>query len=257
MSGIVARKLTVEGRDRPRLKDVDLQLLPGHVVVVLGPNGAGKTTLLRALLGRVEAAGEVALNGQPLSTLGFEERAARLAWLPQAQRLEEGLTATEVVLAARFRFKESRAHAATAAAAALTEAGGADLADHPMETLSGGEVQRVRMATLIAQAADFWLLDEPGNHLDPALQLSLYESLVAQVRDGRGLILVTHDLVRLPFLADAGVPVQVLCLQAGEVVLRTSLDDPDLPKKLGDVFGLDLQAVDLDGRRRLVIGGRQ
>jgi iron complex transport system ATP-binding protein len=140
---------------------------------------------------------------------------------------------------------------------ALTEAGGAQLAAHRVEALSGGEVQRIRLATLIAQQADFWLLDEPGNHLDPALQLSLYEALATQVQAGRGLVLVTHDLVRLPFLADAGVPVEVVCLAEGKVVLRTALDDPGLPDALGEVFGLDLREVEVDGKRRLVVGGRR
>ena len=254
---LVAQGLTVDGRQRPRLSGVDLSLSPGELVAGLGPNGAGKTTLLRALLGLTRFQGTVRLAEGSVGSLSPLERAAHLAWLPQRQPLEEGLTAEEVVAAARFRFDESLLASRAAAQSALERAGAGSLSSHRVETLSGGELQRVRLATLMAQEAGLWLLDEPGNHLDPALQLSLYESLVAEVQGGRGVVLVTHDLLRLPFLAQSGMRVTVLVLLDGEVVVHGSLDDPSLPDALGRVFGLTLHALEVEGHRRFVIGGRR
>ncbi|MEZ4241715.1 MAG: hypothetical protein R3F59_37320 [Myxococcota bacterium] len=113
-------------------------------------------------------------------------------------------------------------------------------------------MQRVRMAALRAQQAALWLLDEPGNHLDPAAQLALWDALHDAVRAGRGVLVVTHDVTLLPRLA----PLDVLGLAAGTGRFRLAGDDPALPEALGDLLGLDAVRVDVRGQPRLVVAGR-
>ncbi|MCB9663249.1 MAG: ATP-binding cassette domain-containing protein [Alphaproteobacteria bacterium] len=244
------------GRGRPRLAGVDLALSPDVLTVVVGPNGSGKSSLLAALLGQVRPTqGTCEVDGRAASAWSPRARAAHLAWLPQDPVLEEGITAREAVAAARYRHDEPWRTALHEAEAALARHDLASLADAPMQTLSGGEAQRVRLAALEAQAAAWWLLDEPGNHLDAAVQLQLLEVLRARVHGGGGVLLVTHSLPLLPHLA--GTPTRVVGLAQGRVAVDASLDDPSLPERLGALVGLQLRTVEVDGLARWVVVDRR
>lgn len=249
---IEAHGLCVGPATAPRLSDVRVALQPGRVTLLLGPNGAGKSTLVRALLGLERASsGQVSVGGRALTALTHSERAAALGWLPQQPALDADLTAREVVEAARYRFDEPRRVAQRAAEDALDALGARPLASRPLTTLSGGEVQRVRLAALRAQQAAWWLLDEPGNHLDPAVRFEVVDHLRAHAQAGGGVVLVTHDLGLISHLPGAFVWV----LRAGRVVDTCATDTPDLADRLGRAFGLSMRSVRVDGVDRLVVLG--
>jgi iron complex transport system ATP-binding protein len=246
MTRLSVRAVAVPGR----LRAVDLEIAPGELVALVGPSGAGKSTLLGVWTGAVRAtSGEVLLDGVPLPSLSSRERASRLAWLPQRPALERGLRAREVVAAARYRFDEPRHASLAAADAALARAGVAALAERTVETLSGGEAQRVHLASLIAQDAGAWLVDEPGAHLDPARRLDLVGVLRASA-PARTVVWVTHDLELLTHLPTG---TRVVGLRDGAVALDARLGEPDLARRIGDLFALALRPVDVDGRERWVI----
>jgi iron complex transport system ATP-binding protein len=252
---VVASEVTVPGRSRPRLDGLSLCIEPG-ITVVVGPNGSGKSTLLGALRGVVPlTGGAVTVEGRAIPRLSILERAGLFAWLPQTPRLEQGLTAEDAVIAARYRFGTSRAASREVAREALASVGASAWASASMATLSGGEAQRVRLATLVAQEAQIWLLDEPGAHLDPAVRLSLVDVLAAQRRAGVGLVVVTHDLAVLSRLGPE--PVRVVGLREGRVAFHTSRDAPEFTEQLSDLLALELREVELEGRRTwLVVGPR-
>ena len=105
MSGFVLEQVVLSGPQGPRLDEVSLTIAPNEHLMVVGPNGAGKSTLLSLLRGQVvPERGQVTVSGQDPRAGSARERAARLAWLPQHPRIEDGLSALEVVAAARFRF---------------------------------------------------------------------------------------------------------------------------------------------------------
>ncbi len=236
MSDLALRGLRV-GR---RLGPLDLDLAAGHLTLVLGPNGAGKSTLLSTLAGLQRPdAGSLRLGGLDLARLRPVARAAYTAWLPQSPRAEDGVTALEAVAAARYRHREPVAEREAHAMGALTALGLEAFAHRLMSTLSGGEAQRVRMAALVAQDATWWLLDEPMNHLDPAVRLDLCQVLTDRVSSGGNVVLVSHDLGLLPHLG----PARVVLLAGGLVVHQGDVNDPTLAEPLGEAFGIHLHRV--------------
>jgi iron complex transport system ATP-binding protein len=253
-AGLHISNLHVQGRLQPRLDQLCLQLPAAQVALLVGPNGAGKSTLVRCIAGLERpSAGTIRVDGTPLDQLSPIERACKIAWLPQEDHSEGGLLAWELVASARFRFREGARTSESYARRILHDQGAGHLADHPIRRLSGGEAQRVRLASLHAQEAAWWLLDEPANHLDPGLRLELLEQVALRANHGGGILLVSHDLSLLPHLPDA----RVLGLQNGRLVLDCTAGDPSMPEQLGCLFGLHFAMTNIQEQRRLHLLGRR
>lgn len=251
-STLHALDLSITAGETAILQGLDLSVAAGECVALVGPNGAGKSTLLRAMLGLVKPSqGDVQWNGQSVRALKGIDRAAAMAWLPQHGIIQEAVPVLDFVKAARFRFSESRATSIDAAHHALATVGAAALAHRPITTLSGGELQRVMMATLVAQDAALFLLDEPANHLDPRHQATFYEMLAAQWRNGRGIVCITHDINLLTHLAPAGEAnqVRVVGLADGQIQFDQRLDEPNIGDTLGSLFGIRVETIERDGAR--------
>ncbi|MSO71026.1 MAG: ATP-binding cassette domain-containing protein [Alphaproteobacteria bacterium] len=188
-----ADRISVALGGRSVLSDVSVALHAGEVVTLIGPNGAGKTTLLRALLGLIAPnAGRVAMR--PGLVLGY---------MPQRLTLDEALPLT----VGRFlALAGPLAAAGTSAVAA--ETGITHLLDRPVQSTSGGEMQRVLLARALMRAPQALVLDEPGQNLDAAGQAELFVQLDAiRKRRGCGVLMVTHDLHVVMAAAD-----RVICL---------------------------------------------
>jgi len=220
---IEADRLTVLRLGRPVLRSVSLRVGDGEVVSVIGPNGAGKSTLMAALLGLLPPAeGAVRLDTAPIARLPRRQIARRIAYVPQVHDGYLGFTAREIIEAGRYAHlepldplsAEDRENVASAAAAAGVEA----LMDRTVDTLSGGERQKVWIAAALAQATPVLFLDEPTNALDPAHQVELIRIMRSFIANrGHTLLVISHDL-NLP-LALGG---RVLALHDGTV----AFDEP-------------------------------
>lgn len=222
-----------------RITGADLTIAAGDCVVLVGKNGAGKSTLLSLLAGLLTPSSGVArLSGKSAADLGENERAGKVAWLPQRPHVEGTLTAREVVALARFRFAETVQDSAMRADEILELSGARHLAAKRLDGMSGGEAQRVLLAALRAQGAPLLLVDEPANHLDPLAQVQTYQAL-GQLwqKDGATLCLVTHDL-RLCRLLGPAERVQVVGVAEGRTSWRLPLAHPDLPLELERLYGV-------------------
>jgi len=252
MAALEFVELSVRLGQRQLLRDVTLRVGVGEFVALIGPNGAGKTTLLKAALAlRPVSSGSVRLAGSAVGELDARSRAARVAWLPQHVRAEEPITSVESVAAARYRFRESHAESRRAAERALERVGAGQYAERRVTELSGGERQRVAFACLIAQEAQILLFDEPANHLDPAQQLEIYRLLGQLWREGRSILCINHDV---NLLHHVGQPerLRVVGLRAGRLMFDAPYAAPDLPERIGDLFGVEMQSVQVGAQRIIV-----
>lgn len=250
--------LTIEAGTARLLDSVSLQIQAGEFVALVGPNGAGKSTLIHAILGlRNITSGSIQVGGQAVGGLSGRERAAQLAWLPQHGQTREPIPVIELLVAARFRFDEGRSIAVKAAEAALASVEASTLRDRSINSLSGGESQRVALAVLRAQEAQFLLLDEPANHLDPVQQLRTYARLGSLWAEGRGLLCVTHDLNLLAAVErpNPDTPIRVVGLRSGQLCFDSHFDSPELPELLSELFQVRFEALSHQGGRHLVVAG--
>jgi len=182
------------------LHGVSLEIPPGDLVGILGPNGSGKTTLLRLLGGMLPpASGRVMIDGRDLARIPRRDIAKRIAVVPQETRLSFEYSVLEVVLMGRYphlgAFELESQQDLAMAREALAATGTLALEDRLFQTLSGGEKQRVIIASALAQSAGLMLLDEPTTALDPGYQIEI-AMLLRRLNAERGVTMAvaTHDL---------------------------------------------------------------
>jgi iron complex transport system ATP-binding protein len=251
VTAISIEDVAVQSRSQRVLEGISIRIGCGDRVVLVGPNGAGKTTLLRAILGlQTLSAGRILIDGQTTHALSPQERAAKLAWLPQQALADEPITTLEYVAAARFRFHESSRSAREAALRALGRVDAEPWAPRLVTQLSGGEQQRVALAALLAQQSQIVLADEPANHLDPAQQAAIW-GLLGQFAASGTMIVVTHDVNWVAWLGPlAGT--RIVALKQGRVAFDLMANDALLTDRLSELYGIRMRAHG-DSRDRVII----
>jgi len=231
----------VRGRDRSgfSLRDVSIDVPRGSLTGLLGLNGCGKTTLLRLLAGILTpASGTVTLSERPLQELSRREIARRLALVPQETHPAFDYTALEMVLMGRHPhlglFELEGPHDLRVAHDALAATGTDHLADRAYMTLSGGEKQRVVIASALAQSSDVLLLDEPTASLDLGYQLDV-ASLLSELNRERGvtMLLATHDLNLAASVCD-----RLILLREGRVIAQGKTTDVLTASRVREIYGV-------------------
>src|SRR5204863_1919174 len=153
-----------DGDGRDVVEDVSLAVPRGAIVGLLGPNGSGKTTLLRLMSGTLRPRrGRIALDAAPIDRLSRRELARLIAVVPQETHSTFDFNVVEIVLMGRYahlgRFEVEGAGDLRIAREALAATGTSALEARRFATLSGGEKQRVVIASALAQSAGILLLD--------------------------------------------------------------------------------------------------
>ncbi|HUT98686.1 MAG TPA: ABC transporter ATP-binding protein [bacterium] len=251
LSGVIAGY----SASQPVLCGVNLSVGAGEFAALVGPNGSGKSTLLAVATGYLPAqAGEVTLAGRRLNSLSAVERARTVAWLPQELPNAPGYTVRQVVLLGRYGnltgFGTYSPGDESAADDALRRCDIGRLAERSAGELSGGERQRVFLAQALAQGARLMLLDEPTNHLDPSSLAYLLKLLKELTAEGRGILMVTHDLNLAARYAD-----RMAILSGGGIIAEGRPEEVVRPKLLREVYGAELTVVrhPVDGKPQILL----
>jgi len=217
---IVAKGIAVRfGRTRV-LEGVDFALRAGEMVGLIGPNGSGKTSLLRIIAHlRAPDAGLVRYGGQSAVEIGTRELSRRIAYLAQGGNVHWPMRVESLVALGRLPHRRPMQGLDAADREAIERAMAAcdiiPFRTRTMSEVSGGERLRILLARALAVEADMLLADEPIAALDPLHQLQVMELLRLTARNGRGVVVVLHDLAlaarfcdRLVLLAGGGVLVE-------------------------------------------------
>jgi ABC-type Fe3+/spermidine/putrescine transport system ATPase subunit len=211
--GLSVRAVRVMFNSRRVLNGVDLDVAPGEIVALQGPSGAGKSTLLAVIAGLIAPdSGTVTLNGNDITGVAPHrrnismvfQRPGLFAHLDVAGNVGFGLR-----MARSPRVPRQRVHERTGEVLELVDLVG--FASRSVDTLSGGEAQRVSLARALAPHPSVLLLDEPLSALDAALRGRLADD-VARIlrREGCTTLYVTHDVAEAHRIADRVVELRQL-----------------------------------------------
>ncbi len=235
------------------LAEATLSLEAGELVSVAGPNGCGKTTLVRALLGLVPLrAGEVLLDERLVTGFRRADLAQLVALVPQREETPFSWRVDEMVGFGRYARLGALSPMSPGDRAAVEEAlvrcDVADLRARRVETLSGGEWQRVRIARALAQEPRLLVLDEPTASLDLGHEMELFELVRRLVGQGLAALVVSHHLNLAARYSD-----RMLLLDKGRIAAagppRTVME----PELLSRVFKWPVRIMTLeDGTPQLV-----
>ena len=218
-AALEATQLTVRypNAPAPALDSVSMVVPRGAFYAVLGPNGSGKSTLLRALLGMVpHAAGEAHVSGRLVSDWDRRALAREAGVVPQSESVAFPITVRELVAMGRYphlgALQSERPADRKAISEAMRVCDVETLAQRFLSTLSGGEIQRTRLARALAQEPNVLVLDEPTASLDVRHEMEILELLRASADRGMTIFLITHHLDLAARFAD-----RLLLLDGGRV----------------------------------------
>lgn len=198
------------------LRDIDLEVPTGQVVMVLGPSGSGKSTLCRTI-NRLEPidSGTITIDGNELPAEGRALAALRadVGMVFQSFNLFAHKTILENVMLAPMKVrKKNKADAKAKALELLDRVGIANQADKYPAQLSGGQQQRVAIARALAMNPKVMLFDEPTSALDPEMVNEVLDVMVGLAKEGMTMLVVTHEMGfarkaadRIIFMADGVV----------------------------------------------------
>jgi iron complex transport system ATP-binding protein len=225
--------------ENPVLKGISLQISPAEFIGIIGPNGAGKSTLLKLIDGiYTDVKAQIFINGQPIRSLSRKALARQVAYLPQEIDMAFAYSVEEVIRMGRFPYLQGIHLYAREDQKMVEEV--MQLMDvkqfrlRSFHELSGGEKQRVMIASALAQEPEIILLDEPTSALDLHHQIGIYQ-ILKELQKSRHLtvIVVTHDINLAAQFCD-----RMILMHEGEII-RDGIPDEVLKFQiLQDIFGV-------------------
>ena len=236
------RDLEFRYREKPVLDGASLEIRSGEVFGILGPNGCGKTTLLKNLNKNLSPCGGcVLLDGDVLEDIKKKDVAKKIAVVPQTNEIHFSFTVRDVVSMGRMPFQGMMSGESEEDKRivddAIRQTGLERLADRHINTMSGGERQRVIIARAIAQTPQIILMDEPTLHLDISMQFDAL-NLVYRLAKENGLtvIIVSHDLPMVARYCD-----RILMIHDHKIHALGTPEEVLTPDNMRIVFNVDAE----------------
>ena len=230
------------------LQGISLEVSPQKLTAFIGPNGAGKSTLL-SIMSRLtkKDQGILSIKGREIESWNSQELAQELTILKQKINYQAKLTVEELVSFGRFPYSRGRLKAEdwekireTLDYLELT-----NLKDRYIDSLSGGQLQRVFIAMVLAQDTDFILLDEPLNNLDIKQSVSMMQILKRLVEElGKTIIIVLHDINMASQYAD-----EIVAFKDGQVFCKGTTAQIMQADLLSQLYEIPIKLADINGKK--------
>lgn len=235
---------TVAYGDRAVLTDLTFEVPQGLFTAIIGPNGCGKSTLVKTMARTLRPRkGNVLLDGTALTRWRSKAIARRIALLPQDPVSPDGVTVRTLVARGRHPYhtplKQWIPGDNNAVKTAMAATGVTELADEPLRGLSGGQRQRAWIAMVLAQDAEYVLLDEPTSFLDVSHQIEVLHLCQDMRESGRTVVAVLHDLNQAVRYAD-----HLVVMREGAIVDSGEPADVVQKSMVEDVFSLPCQVIE-------------
>ena len=240
------------------VEDFDILLSKHHITSIIGPNGSGKSTVLKALTRLLRyQKGAVCLDGKDLQDFGPKELARRIGVLPQMHSAPADFRVKELVGYGRMPhqgfFARMNGEDERIVDEAMKATGTYHLRDKSIHEISGGETQRVWIATVLTQQPEILFLDEPTTYLDISHQMEMMRLIKRLNREnGIGVVMVLHDLSHALEVSD-----WIVVIKDGEKYDEGKPCDVITTKMMREVYDVECDIVRLPGREKPIIAYRE
>lgn len=228
------------------IDDISLDVPKGSFVGIVGPNGSGKSTLLKTIY-RVNKAsgGSVYLNGKDIAKMGNREVARYMAVVGQENHISFDFTVMEVMMiglyADRSFLDKNAADDARRCEEALESVGMLDFKDRSFLSLSGGEKQKVLLASAFSRKSELIVLDEPTNHLDVGYQFLILD--IMKRREDVTIFSSIHDMNMAMQYCD-----HIIAIKKGKVFATGTPREVLTPENLRALFQVKAELLEVPGR---------
>lgn len=236
-NNLTIEQLTVSYQGQKALIDISLQIPEGKITGIIGPNGAGKSTFLKGMLGLLKTESRSVFVGeQPLDT-----QKKRIAYVEQRSALDLSfpINVMEVVLLGTYPklglIKRPKKQEKEKALAALKTVQLESFAKRQIGELSGGQLQRVFIARVLAQDADIIVLDEPFMGIDMTSEKVIIDILKQLKEAGKTILIVHHDLHKVAHYFDDVIILKKKLIACGPVA--TTFTNKNVQLAYGETMG--------------------
>lgn len=244
--------------DKVIVENMDLNILHNKITTIIGPNGSGKSTLLKAVTRLIRyQKGHVVLNGRDILSLKPKELAKLVGVLPQIHKAPSDFRVKELVGYGRMPYQKLLSGKSREDEEiirwAMEVTGTWQFRDKSIYEISGGESQRVWIATVLAQKPEILFLDEPTTYLDISHQLDTMQLVKKLNREtGIGIVMVLHDLSQALEVSD-----HIIVIKNGKKYCEGPPEEVITPAMMRDVYQVDCDIVHVPGRQKPLIAYRQ
>ena len=251
---VSAERLQIGYGDCVVVKDLDIHIGRHEVTSIIGPNGSGKSTVLKALTRLLKyQRGTVCIDGRDLQDFGPKELARRIGVLPQMHSAPADFRVKELVSYGRMPhqgfFARKSPEDERIIESAMRATGTYHLRDKSIHEISGGETQRVWIATVLTQQPEILFLDEPTTYLDISHQLDTMRMVRRLNREtGVGVVMVLHDLSHALEVSD-----HIVVIKDGQKYSEGTPSEVITSKMLREVYGVGGEIIHIEWRQKPLI----
>jgi iron complex transport system ATP-binding protein len=247
MLKVEASNLTLNYGDHTVVNDIGFTLEPGRITGLVGPNGCGKSTIIKAVSRIISPlCGSITFNGRNAGQISHKEMACLLGVVPQIPLLPGNFTAFEVVLMGRnphlgfFQYEGEKD--LQIARDAMQKTHTAHLAERRIGELSGGEIQSIVIARVLAQQTEGILLDEPTSNLDIGRQIEMLDLMKDLCGKGLMVGVALHDLNLAVQYCD-----YLILLHGGHIKAEGTPSEVITSQHIHEVYGAGNKVHIIDG----------